>query len=70
MTVHTARAITCSESTARLSPFKARRFAPTPRRGAGGLDRASAEPVLGSYVMAHRTVNPQNDSIRDFNEGG
>ena len=36
--------------TARLGPVKALRFA-SPRARAAGLDRASIEPLLGSYVM-------------------
>jgi len=38
------------DSSARLGPVKALRFA-SPRARAAGLDRASIEPLLGSYVM-------------------
>ena len=41
------------DSSARLDPVKAFRFAPTPF-GAHGLDRLSVEPMEGTYVMAGR----------------
>lgn len=50
--VCTSRAITLADGMAHLRPVKALRCAPTPRGGAHGLDRSSAEPKDGTYVMA------------------
>lgn len=46
-----------ADSSARLTPVKALRGAPTPLRGADGLDRGSVEPCSGIHVMARRSAD-------------
>lgn len=46
-----------ADSSARLTPVKALRDAPTPLRGADGLDRGSVEPCSGIHVMARRSAD-------------
>ena len=55
-----------ADAPARLTPVKALRCAPTPLRGADGLDSGSVEPRLAHYVMAQPPAGPAPTSLTRF----